>query len=1161
MKTKLSFFLAAVFLSISPVLAQWVSLDNNSAPDSKPKVELISDDITGTVIKVDISGFRIKEFEAGGKVYQSIDLGSLGVTSDPGMPDVSYIAKVLAVPNEGTISAEVLQTEKSQIIKDINLPPARKSWIEGEPETPYVEDAGVYASGNLYPRELVKVEDPMIFRDFRIARVSIFPIRYSPARHEIEAVRSITVKIKYGGGIGINPKLTPNKPIAPSFAKLYRGLIFNYKEVLQRDYNGRENGYDVMLCIMPDSFATDFQTYADWNHKTGTFIHVTKFSEIGATGSNPTPIRDYILDTYLNWDVPPTHILLVGDAGVAPVKYITLQGWTFVYDDYFVELTGNDYFPEMMIGRFTNQGALRMRVMINKFIGYEKTPFIDDPDWFRKGLVCANDEYQSQIDTKRSAAREMLQNGNFLSVDSMYNGYPCPGNVTTIVNMINAGLGFLNYRGEGWYSGWATSCFPLSTSNINNLANGQKLTFVTSIGCGVANFDEGTANNFGEAWVEIGDEFAPRGGCAFLGPVSNTHTNYNNAIDRGIYIGMFEEGLDSPGEAMLKGKFFMYQVFGGSDPFVSYHYRIYHVLGDPSLHIWKDTPKNINVNYTNTIIVGPGQVQATVTYAGSGLPVEGAQICISGDNVYTVGSTLPDGTVVIDVNTQNTGELSFTVSGADVIPFEGTIQVQEGALNGWQWIETGYPYTIYDASFPPGQNYIGYAVGCSSPQSGIILKTIDGGLTWSKISDDSLQGLKTVCFTSTDTGYIGGYQNIIMKTTDGGMSWTSMSVDYRISYINTIRFWDANHGLVVLYPVTMLVTSDGGSTWGFAYGIKQTVEDVCLADENTLYMVGGDEMISKSTNGGLMWDHIYSGTPFSKLLGVDFYNADYGIAGGENGKMLVTTDGGVNWTASNAGTTGSMHGVCIFDEGNAFTAGTPEQVYKSTDNGLTWVSDFNGGNTVELYRLLCTDNHTALICGSDGKFLINHDYVIPVELTGFTAAVNGNNIQLSWSTATEINNAGFDILRSSDGNSWSKLGFVQGSGTKSTPTNYLFKDQKLTTGGYFYKLKQVDYNGSFKYSNKVYAFISTPAKFSLEQNYPNPFNPVTTIMFSIPKEVMVNITVFNVVGEKVCELKNEVMKPGYYQVDFDASKIASGVYFYRLQAGDFMITKKMNLLK
>ena len=165
------------------------------------------------------------------------------------------------------------------------------------------------------------------------------------------------------------------------------------------------------------------------------------------------------------------------------------------------------------------------------------------------------------------------------------------------------------------------------------------------------------------------------------------------------------------------------------------------------------------------------------------------------------------------------------------------------------------------------------------------------------------------------------------------------------------------------------------------------------------------------------------------------------------------------------------------------------------------------------------------------------------------------------STATEINNAGFDILRSSDGNSWSKLGFVQGSGTKSTPTNYLFKDQKLTTGGYFYKLKQVDYNGSFKYSNKVYAFISTPAKFSLEQNYPNPFNPVTTIMFSIPKEVMVNITVFNVVGEKVCELKNEVMKPGYYQVDFDASKIASGVYFYRLQAGDFMITKKMNLLK
>ena len=136
---------------------------------------------------------------------------------------------------------------------------------------------------------------------------------------------------------------------------------------------------------------------------------------------------------------------------VAPYQTISLDGWTFAYDDYFVELTGNDYFPELMIGRFTNQASAKLRNIRNKLINYEKTPYIADPNWFRKGLTCANDAYESQRETKRFTAQKMLVSGNFISVDSMYNGYPCPGNVTTITNMINAGRGWLNYRGEGWY--------------------------------------------------------------------------------------------------------------------------------------------------------------------------------------------------------------------------------------------------------------------------------------------------------------------------------------------------------------------------------------------------------------------------------------------------------------------------------------------------------------------------------------------------------------------------------------------------------------------------------------------------------------------------------------------------------------------------------------
>jgi len=130
------------------------------------------------------------------------------------------------------------------------------------------------------------------------------------------------------------------------------------------------------------------------------------------------------------------------------------------------------------------------------------------------------------------------------------------------------------------------------------------------------------------------------------------------------------EDLESPGEALLRGKFYMYEVFGGTDPYVGYHYRIYNILGDPSLHIWKDTPKNINVSYTDTIAVGVSHPQISVTYAGSGLPVRIYYMYFSED-VYVVATTSANGTAILDVSTSAIGSLNITASGLDVIPFEG----------------------------------------------------------------------------------------------------------------------------------------------------------------------------------------------------------------------------------------------------------------------------------------------------------------------------------------------------------------------------------------------------------------------------------------------------------------------------------------------------------
>ena len=189
------------------------------------------------------------------------------------------------------------------------------------------------------------------------------------------------------------------------------------------------------------------------------------------------------------------------------------------------------------------------------------------------------------------------------------------------------------------------------------------------------------------------------------------------------------------------------------------------------------------------------------------------------------------------------------------------------------------------------------------------------------------------------------------------------------------------------------------------------------------------------------------------------------------------------------------------------------------------------------------------------------EYVVPVELTSLTVEANGSDAELNWTTATETNNRGFEIERMGENGTFEEVGFVPGFGTTTEPKEYSFVDSKLDAGNYTYRLKQIDYDGSFSYSQNTEVEIVTPSSFTMEQNYPNPFNPSTTIRFSIPVETDVRLNVYNTLGQEVAELVNSRLKEGYHQVDFDASTLTSGIYFYRLEADKFVDVKKMIIIK
>ncbi|MEB2296142.1 MAG: T9SS type A sorting domain-containing protein [Ignavibacteria bacterium] len=209
------------------------------------------------------------------------------------------------------------------------------------------------------------------------------------------------------------------------------------------------------------------------------------------------------------------------------------------------------------------------------------------------------------------------------------------------------------------------------------------------------------------------------------------------------------------------------------------------------------------------------------------------------------------------------------------------------------------------------------------------------------------------------------------------------------------------------------------------------------------------------------------------------------------------------------------------------------------------------------------------------NLIIHYNEYNPIELISFNYSFVNTKVQLNWTTATETNNSGFEILRfAQNDNEWEAIGFVPGFGTTTEPKAYSFTDENVTTGTYKYHLKQIDFDGIFEYlpigqagSNEIEVEVDfTPKEFVLFQNYPNPFNPNTVIRFEIPGQarndnVLVTLKIYDILGNEIVTLVNEEKQSGVYEVEFDASSLASGMYLYKLQAGSFIQTKKMILTK
>ncbi len=457
-----------------------------------------------------------------------------------------------------------------------------------------------------------------------------------------------------------------------------------------------------------------------------------------------------------------------------------------------------------------------------------------------------------------------------------------------------------------------------------------------------------------------------------------------------------------------------------------------------------------------------------------------------------------------------------------------------------------------------------------------LMETTNKGATWkARLSGYCLFDV----FFLNAKGWAVGLNGTIFHTLDYGETWFEIPSGYNFRF-EKIYFTDDLVGYI-LGSGYLLKTFDGGETWKILQPSEHVIQNMCFLNRDTGWVAGGEGTILKTTDGGKSWSYQqFNGVQYGTLSSVFFINDQVGWACGSGleipgGVILKTEDGGTSWEVQQSGVNNFIYSVKFTDSQNGWAVGDEGIMFNTTDGGSNWIEE-GSGTLSDLYAVTLFGNDDGWVTGNDGIVLkYKPDSNVPVELTNFSADINNSAVQLNWSTATETNNKGFEIERGLSptpsqregaiNTAWQKIGFVEGKGTTTDLSNYTFIDNLESisyNGNVSYRIKQIDFDGTCTYSKVISVNIgSTINDYSLSQNYPNPFNPSTVINYSIKNNEHVILKIYNMIGQEVAILVNEVKQPGKYSVNFNAANLASGTYVYSLTAGKYSQVKKMILVK
>lgn len=615
-------------------------------------------------IEFNLTDYEFILNEIDGTTYHRIYHDEAGLLLEEGLPELPVFSVTIAIPNTGTVYLDEVEVLDTEYLNNVRVFPSQGPDLLISPERGFIKDSAFYNRNVVYPSSNSEISTPAVVRDFRFVSVAVTPFRYNPAASELTIDKKIRLKVNYDPYTpGENEIIPTNHKISRSFENIYRSMFLNYDEIRNNswEYQARSilivHHYNALVLPIVEQFA-------DWKRDKG--FEVATVSTLNLASN--TAIKNYIQNAYDNWEHPPEYILLVG-GGTGSLTIPTFSAYSAQGDHPYGLLEGNDDIPDAFVGRFPIADATQLQTIWNKIRNYEREPFVGNTDWYEHSLLVGDTTTSSGISPKITMKyiRELMlyQNEDYQFTEHY------TGSMSTVANgAINQGVSFFPFRGYIGMAGWSPTDGALN--------NGLMLPNCFFITCSTLYFDNSSRT---EKMVNMGTPVTPKGGIAAIGMnTASTKTTFNNALTAGFFFGIFNEGLRTMGETLARGKIFLHQNWDVVHPSLPpVHTQKASLMGDPSMDIWVETPKELNVSYEDELPLGRNYIDFLVTDADE-LPVEDAWVTIRqvvGDDelLFVTGYTDNNGEITHIFDPDNSGIVKVTVTKPDYIPHLGNFEL------------------------------------------------------------------------------------------------------------------------------------------------------------------------------------------------------------------------------------------------------------------------------------------------------------------------------------------------------------------------------------------------------------------------------------------------------------------------------------------------------